>query len=103
LTPETVPWIRLLSYRKRYLAAKPAFGEKSSEVGSGRRHDYFHRHGQFTTWWKATILFSIDIVENYVDIVFANETEAFSYTGKEPEDALHAIAEECDVGCGQVG
>ena len=23
-----------------------------------------------------------DIVENYVDIVFANETEAFSYTGK---------------------
>lgn len=44
-----------------------------------------------------------DIVENYVDIVFANETEAFSYTGKEPEDALHAIAEECDVAVVKLG
>ena len=33
-----------------------------------------------------------DIVENYVDIVFANETEAKAFTKKEPREALDEIA-----------
>ncbi len=37
-------------------------------------------------------LFLHDIVENYVDIVFANETEARAFTKKEPREAVDEIA-----------
>lgn len=32
------------------------------------------------------------IVDQYVDILFANELEAKAFTGKEPEEALHVLA-----------
>ncbi len=44
-----------------------------------------------------------DIVENYVNIVFANETEAYSFTGKEPEDALDEISRICDIAVVKLG
>ncbi|HRW95142.1 MAG TPA: adenosine kinase [Bacteroidales bacterium] len=44
-----------------------------------------------------------DIVENYVNIVFANETEAYSFTGKEPEDALEEISRICDIAVVKLG
>jgi sugar/nucleoside kinase (ribokinase family) len=44
-----------------------------------------------------------DIVENYVDIVFANETEAKAFTGKEPREALDEIASKCDIAIVKVG
>ncbi|NLH24404.1 MAG: adenosine kinase [Bacteroidales bacterium] len=44
-----------------------------------------------------------DIVENYVDIVFANETEALSFTGKEPREALRDIAGICDIAVVKLG
>ena len=44
-----------------------------------------------------------DIVENYVDIVFANETEAKSFTGKEPREALDEIAAKCEIAVVKVG
>lgn len=47
--------------------------------------------------------FLLDLVENYVDIVFANEKEAFALTGMEPEAALHYIAERCDIAVVKVG
>jgi sugar/nucleoside kinase (ribokinase family) len=37
------------------------------------------------------------IIENYADIVFANEDEARSYTGSDPEEALEIIAEQCKI------
>lgn len=37
------------------------------------------------------------IIENYVDIVFANEDEARSYTGAGPDEALKIIAEQCKI------
>ncbi len=37
------------------------------------------------------------IIKNYVDIVFANEDEARSYTGSQPEKALKIIAEQCKI------
>lgn len=43
------------------------------------------------------------IVKDYVDIVFANEEEAKSFTGKEPEEALHAIAEIADYSIVKIG
>ena len=43
------------------------------------------------------------IVKEYVDIVFANEEEAKSFTGKNPEEALHAIADMCKIAVVKVG
>ena len=47
--------------------------------------------------------FLLELVNNYVDIVFANEKEAFALTGMEPEAALHYIAERCDIAVVKVG
>ena len=47
--------------------------------------------------------FLLDLMNNYVDIVFANEKEAFALTGMEPEAALHYIAEHCDIAVVKVG
>ena len=44
-----------------------------------------------------------DIVENYVDIVFANETEAKAYTKMEPCEALDEIARHCSIAVVKVG
>jgi sugar/nucleoside kinase (ribokinase family) len=36
--------------------------------------------------------FLLELIDKYVDIVFANETEAKALTGKSPEEAVHEIA-----------
>lgn len=52
---------------------------------------------------EANLEFLKDLIKNYVDIVFANEEEAKSYTGKEPEEALHEIAKDCELAIVKVG
>lgn len=45
-----------------------------------------------------------DIIENYVDIVFANETEAQAFTKlKDPHDSLVEIAKLCGIAIVKVG
>ena len=44
-----------------------------------------------------------NIVDNYVDIVFANETEARSFTKMEPEAALEEISRHCHIAVVKVG
>jgi sugar/nucleoside kinase (ribokinase family) len=44
-----------------------------------------------------------DIIENYVDIIFANEMEAKAYTGKDPEEALKILSEFCEVAVVKTG
>jgi len=44
-----------------------------------------------------------NLVENYVDIVFANESEAKAFTKKEPREALDDIARVCDIAIVKVG
>ncbi len=44
-----------------------------------------------------------DIVDNYVNIVFANETEAEAFTGKCPREALDVIAANCDIAVVKIG
>ena len=45
-----------------------------------------------------------DIIENYVDIVFANETEAQAFTKlKDPHESLVEIAKLCDIAIVKVG
>lgn len=48
-------------------------------------------------------VFLHDIIENYVDIVFANETEAKALTGKEPREALDEIARMCKIAVVKLG
>lgn len=44
-----------------------------------------------------------EIIPKYVDLVFANEEEAKTYTGKEPDEALDIIAEQCNIAVVKVG
>ena len=49
-------------------------------------------------------LFLHDIVEKYVDIVFANESEARAFTKlNDPRESLDAISKLCDIACVKVG
>ncbi len=52
---------------------------------------------------EANLDFLKEMVEKYVDILFANEEEAKAFTGKEPEDALEAIAEIVDIAVVKIG
>jgi len=47
--------------------------------------------------------FLLELVENYVDIVFANEKESIALTGMEPEAALNFIAERCEIAVVKIG
>lgn len=47
--------------------------------------------------------FLMELINNYVDIVFANEKESYALAGIEPEKALHFIAERCDIAVVKVG
>lgn len=44
-----------------------------------------------------------EIIENYVDILFANEEEAKALTGLKPEEALDALSKICKVAVVKVG
>lgn len=44
-----------------------------------------------------------DIVKNYVNIVFANESESEAFTQKKPREALDVIANMCDIAVVKVG
>jgi len=44
-----------------------------------------------------------EIVNEFVDIVFANEEEARAFTGKEPEEALNFISELCEIAIVKIG
>ena len=44
-----------------------------------------------------------EIIEKYIDIVFANEEEAKSFTGLEPLGALEILSSQCDIAVIKVG
>jgi sugar/nucleoside kinase (ribokinase family) len=44
-----------------------------------------------------------ELVDNYIDIIFANEDEAKSFTGMHPEAALENLAQRCDIAVVKVG
>lgn len=52
---------------------------------------------------ESNLAFLHDIVTNYVDVVFANETEAKAFTGLEPRAALEAMSGMCKVAVVKVG
>ena len=52
---------------------------------------------------EANVDFLLRIIQEYVDIVFANEEEALALTGKNPEEALNAIADLCSIAIVKLG
>ena len=52
---------------------------------------------------ESNLAFLHDIVDKYVDIVFANETEAESFTALPPREALDEIARHCEIAVVKVG
>ncbi len=52
---------------------------------------------------ESNYAFLHDIITNYVDIVFANETEAQVFTNKPPREALDQIAKICDIAVVKIG
>ncbi len=44
-----------------------------------------------------------DIVDKYVDIVFANETESYAFTKLEPREAIDEIARHCKIAVVKIG
>jgi len=52
---------------------------------------------------EVNIDFLKNLVKEYVDIVFANEEEAKAFTGKEPEEALNIIANNCEIAVVKIG
>ncbi len=44
-----------------------------------------------------------ELVEKYVDIVFANEDESFAYTHLPPQESLAEIAKQCNIAVVKVG
>lgn len=49
------------------------------------------------------IEFLKSFINDFVDIIFANEEEAKSFTGQEPEDALDTLAQQCEIAVVKVG
>ncbi|MDR3047490.1 MAG: adenosine kinase [Bacteroidales bacterium] len=43
------------------------------------------------------------LLENYIDIIFANEEEAYAFTGKKEKDALMELAKYCKVAVVKLG
>ncbi len=52
---------------------------------------------------EANLDFLKELIKTSVDIVFANEEEAKSLTGKEPLDALYEISEICELAIVKIG
>ncbi|MHC1703107.1 MAG: adenosine kinase [Tenuifilaceae bacterium] len=44
-----------------------------------------------------------EMIEKYVDIIFANEEEAKAFTGKSPEESLHEFASLVDIAVVKIG
>lgn len=44
-----------------------------------------------------------DLIDKYVDIVFANEDESMAYTGLQPSEAVNAISKQCEIAVVKVG
>jgi sugar/nucleoside kinase (ribokinase family) len=51
----------------------------------------------------SNLAFFHNLVDNYVDIVFANESEARAFTKMEPREALDDIASRCKIAVVKVG
>lgn len=113
-----------------YLGASIEMGPEELSLEQFQGHDYFHIEGYLVQNHallrkavelakEAGMIISIDmasynvvesnynflleIVKDYVDIVFANETEAQVFTKREPRKALDELAKLCEIAVVKIG
>ena len=89
-------------YVEGYLVANPNMLRKAVETAKARGLKIAIDLASYNVVEESRD-FLMELIENYVDIVFANEKESFALTGLEPEAALHFIAEHCDIAVVKVG
>ncbi len=113
-----------------YMGATLELGPDDLSIEQFKGYDYFHIEGYLVQNQEliskaarlakeAGCIISIDmasynvvesnnaffhnLVENYVDIVFANETEARAFSKMGPREAIDEIAKHCDIAVVKVG
>lgn len=52
---------------------------------------------------ESNLDFLKEIIDEYVDIIFANEEEAKAFTGLEPTEAVHELSKYCDIVVVKIG
>ncbi len=101
ITPELLEGWDIF-YVEGYLVANPALFEKALDTAYAKGMTIAMDMASYNEVAKNRDML-LRLLENRLDIVFANEQEAKSLTGLEPEAALHFIAERCQIAVVKVG
>lgn len=89
-------------YVEGYLVANPPLLEKAIDTAYAKGMTIAMDMASYNEVAKHRDLL-LRLLEDRLDIVFANEQEAMALTGLEPEEALHYIAERCQIAVVKVG
>ena len=89
-------------YVEGYLVANPTMLKKAVETAKAQKMTIAIDLASYNVVEESRDYF-IQLIENYVDYVFANEKEAFALTGLEPLQALNFIASRCEIAVVKVG
>jgi sugar/nucleoside kinase (ribokinase family) len=89
-------------YVEGYLVANPTMLNKAMETAKAAGLKIAIDMASYNVVEESRDYF-MQLIENYVDYVFANEKEAFALTGMEPLQALDFIASHCDIAVVKVG
>ena len=89
-------------YVEGYLVANPTMLKKAVETAKAQKMTIAIDLASYNVVEESRDYF-MQLIENYVDYVFANEKEAFALTGLEPLQALDFIASRCEIAVVKVG
>lgn len=89
-------------YVEGYLVANPTMLDKALETAKAKGLKIAIDMASYNVVEESRDYF-MQLIENHVDYVFANEKEAFALTGMEPLQALDFIASRCDIAVVKVG
>jgi sugar/nucleoside kinase (ribokinase family) len=101
LVPESFEGYDIL-YMEGYLIINRPLVEKACQVAKEKKMKIAIDLSSYNVV-EAKLRDFKEIIEKYVDIVFANEEEAKSFTGLEPEEALNHLSKFCEVAIVKVG
>ena len=89
-------------YVEGYLVANPTMLKKAVETAKAQKMTIAIDLASYNVVEESRDYF-MQLIENYVDYVFANEKEAFALTGLETLKALDFIASRCEIAVVKVG
>jgi sugar/nucleoside kinase (ribokinase family) len=89
-------------YMEGYLILNRPLVEKACKIAKSRKMKIALDLASYNVV-EANLKDLNEIVEKYVDIVFANEMEARAFTGKDPEEALNILSGLCEIAVVKTG